>query len=47
MEILTVENLSKNYGNIKALKNVSFLFHPVLFLEYLGLTEAVKLPYWV
>lgn len=24
MEILTVENLSKNYGNIKALKNVSF-----------------------
>src|SRR4051812_26386331 len=24
MEILTVENLSKNYGKIKALKNVSF-----------------------
>lgn len=24
MEVLTVENLSKNYGNIKALKNVSF-----------------------
>ena len=24
MEILTVENLSKNYGNIRALKNVSF-----------------------
>ncbi|MEP6627164.1 MAG: ATP-binding cassette domain-containing protein, partial [Ginsengibacter sp.] len=24
MSILTVENLSKNYGNIQALKNVSF-----------------------
>ena len=24
MEILNVENLSKNYGSIKALKNVSF-----------------------
>ena len=24
MEVLTVDNLSKNYGNIKALKNVSF-----------------------
>ena len=36
MKILTVENLSKNYGNIKALKDVSFSVPPGTVFGILG-----------
>ena len=36
MDVLTVENLSKNYGSIKALKNVSFSVPPGTVFGILG-----------
>ncbi len=46
MSILSVENLSKSYGRIQALKNVSFSVPEGTVFGILGQTEVAKLQRW-